>query len=62
VTLLKLSQAKEKLSKIREIPALKFHSTINNYLDSGDLGSILNQGVSIQDGRVNCLTSYLQKD
>jgi len=59
--LIKLSQAKEKLSKIREIPALKFQSTINSYFDSGDLWFTSNQGVLIQDGRVNCVTSSLRK-
>ena len=59
--LIKLSQAKEKLSKIREIPALKFQSTINSYFDSGDLEFTSKQGVLIQDGRVTCNKSSLQK-
>jgi hypothetical protein len=55
-----LSEAHERLNKVREIPYLKYQSTFHASESKG-FESALNQNVSIQNGMVTCDLIYLVK-
>ena len=57
---IKLIEAKEKLSKVKEIPLLKYQITFHSFSESGDLETTSNERVIVQNGKVACYKDMLE--